>query len=328
MKLRTAVVGAGRIAWAHLTAIKNNPDIGELSAIVGVPQEAERTRELAAKFGAKRASNDLDEVLADPNIDAVVLLLPNHLHHPVSIKALQAGKHVLVEKPLSNSTREANEMIKVAAQADRVLMVAQCRRYFAGAQEAKKRIAQLGRPLEIVHLLGVNVPAAQVDWWKSAADTGGLVLGLNGPHVADTMVWLMGAAPIRIYAQTATLKAGHWEGEDQATVVMTFPDGSIGTGHLSFNMMPQVNERWIIGPNGTMRLIDDRTLWVGGEKVIDEKLTPYLEGDSSFNNQFKEFATAIRDGRKPLTTAENVWPAVRILEAALESAKKNMPVNF
>lgn len=328
MKLRTAVVGVGRIAWAHLTAIKNNPDLGELTAVVGVPQEAERTKELAAKFGAKRASNNLDEVLADPNIDAVVLLLPNHLHAPVGIKALQSGKHVLVEKPLSNSAREADEMIKAATQANRTLMVAQCRRYFPGAQEAKKRIAELGRPLEIVHLLGVNVPTAQVDWWKSAADTGGLVLGLNGPHVADTMCWLMGSAPVRVYAQTATLKKGHWEGEDQATVVMTFPDGSIGTGHLSFNMLPQVNERWIIGPNGTMRLTDDRTLWVGDKKVVDEKLTPYLEGDISFDNQFKEFATAIRDGRKPLTTAENVRPAVRVLEAALESARKNAPVDL
>jgi predicted dehydrogenase len=219
-------------------------------------------------------------------------------------------------------------MIKAATQANRVLMVAQCRRYFAGAQEAKKRIAELGRPLEIVHLLGVDVPSASVDWWKSAANTGGLVLGLNGPHVADTIIWLMGAAPIRVYAQTATLKAGNWEGEDQATVVMSFADGSIGTGHLSFNMKPQVNERWIVGPNGTMRLTDDRTLWVGDEKVIEEKLKPYLEGDSSFDNQFKEFATAIRDGRKPLTTAENVRPAVQVLEAALESARKNTPIEL
>ncbi|MGH9805999.1 MAG: Gfo/Idh/MocA family protein, partial [Terriglobia bacterium] len=110
-RLRTAVVGPGRIARAHLVAIRNNKDLAEVAVVVGLPEEADRTRELAAEFGAGRASNDLDQVLADPEIDAVVLTLPNHLHEPVARKALQAGKHVLVEKPLSNTVKEADAMI-------------------------------------------------------------------------------------------------------------------------------------------------------------------------------------------------------------------------
>lgn len=325
-KLRTAVVGPGRIALAHLQAIRNNSDVAELTAVVGLPQEAERTRELAARYGAASASDNLDEVLADPGIDAVVLTLPNHLHCPIAVQALQAGKHVLVEKPLSNSVDEADAMISAAEDAGRVLMVAQCRRFFPGAQEAKRRVSDLGRPLDIVHVLGVDVPKAQAEWWRSADATGGLVLGLNGPHVIDTILWLMGEEPIRVYAQTGRLRPENWQGEDQATVVMTFADGSVATGHLSFNMRPHTNERWIIGPKGTLHLTHDRTLAVDGDIVIEADLTPYIEGDQSFDGQFREFADAIRQGRAPLAAADEVRPVVKVLSAALLSARESRPI--
>lgn len=327
-KLRTAVVGPGRIALAHLTAIKNNSDLAELIAVVGLPQEAGRTRELASRFGAPRACDSLEETLADPQIDAVVLTIPNHLHCAVAVEALKAGKHVLVEKPLSNTVEEADQMVAAADAAGRVLMVAQCRRFFPGAQEAKKRVAQLGRPLDIVHMLGVNVPQAQADWWKSADATGGLALGLNGPHVIDTILWLMGERPVRVYAQTGRLKPQNWQGEDQATVVLTFADGSIATGHLSFNMRPHTNERWIVGPNGSMHLTHDRLLRLDGQEIVDGALTPYIEGDESFDSQFREFALAIQEGRVPQASASEVRPVVEVLSAALTSARTNAPVEL
>jgi len=327
-KLRTAVVGPGRIAIAHLTAIRNNPDLGELAAVVGLPVEASRTRELAQRFDAKWASDDLDEVLASPDIDAVVLTVPNHLHCMIAVKALRAGKHVLVEKPLANTVEEADEMLRAAEAADRVLMVAQCRRFFPGALETKRRIQSLGRPLDIVHVLGVDVPDVQADWWRSAESTGGLALGLNGPHVVDGILWLMGEMPIRVYAQTSRLKPEKWQGEDQATLVMTFADGSTATGHLSFNMRPHVNERWIVGPNGTLHLKHDRTLLQDGESVMEGIMTPYIEGDESFDAQYREFALAIREGRTPLASGQEVRAVVEILSAALTSAGNNRPIEL
>jgi predicted dehydrogenase len=327
-RVRTAVVGPGRIAVAHLRAIKANEDVAELAAVVGVPAEAEHTRRLASEYGAGRACDDLDEILGDPDIDALVLTLPNHLHCPISVRALQAGKHVLIEKPLSNTVAEADEMIRAAEDAGRVLMVAQCRRFFPGAQEAKRRVAELGRPLDITHILGVDVPSARVDWWKSAEITGGLVLGLNGPHVIDTILWLMGEAPIRIYAQTGRLKPENWQGEDQATVVMTFADGSVATGHLSFNMRPETNERWIVGPKGSMQLTHDRILRLDGKTLVESPVVPYIEGDESFENQFREFAEAIRGGRVPLASATEVRPVVEVLAAALASARDNRPIEI
>jgi predicted dehydrogenase len=327
-KLRTAVVGPGRIVRAHLTAIRNNPNLGELAAVVGRATSADRTRQLAEKFGAKQASNDFDEILASPKVDAVVLTVPNHLHCAMAVKALRAGKHVLVEKPLANTVDEADEMLRAAEAAGRVLMVAQCRRFFPGALEAKRRIQALGRPLDIVHILGVDVAAVQAEWWRSTELTGGLALGLNGPHVVDTILWLVGEVPVRIYAQSARLKPQNWQGEDQVTLVMTFADGSTATGHLSFNMRPYTNDRWIVGPHGSLQLTHDRTLRQNGEVVVDGTLTPYIDGDESFDAQYREFASAIREGRMPLASAQEVRPVVEILSAARASARRNQPIEF
>jgi predicted dehydrogenase len=327
-KLRVAVIGPGRISRAHLVAIRNNTSVAELAAIVGLPSEHERTVALATEFAAGRACDDLDAALADEAIDAVVLTVPNHLHRELAVKALRAGKHVLVEKPLANTVEDADAMIAAAEAAGRVLMVAQCRRFFPAAAEARRRITELGRPLDITHVLGVHVEDAKTDWWRSASMTGGLALGLNGPHVIDTILWLMGDEPIRVYAQTSRLRPQKWEGEDQATVVLTFADGSIATGHLSLNLKPEANERWIVGPQGCMQLSNDRTLVLNGECVVNGKLSAYIDGDESFDTQFREFVTAIREGRAPLASAAEVRPSVAVLAAALESAARNQPISL
>lgn len=327
-KIRVAVVGPGRISRAHLSAIRNNADVAELACIVGLPQEHERTVALASEFDAQGASDDLAQTLADPGIDAVVLTVPNHLHRDVAVQAMRAGKHVLVEKPLANSVEEADAMIAEASERGRVLMVAQCRRFFAGAAQAREQVRELGRPLDITHVLGVYVDDAKVDWWRSASKTGGLALGLNGPHVVDSILWLMGELPVRVYAQTSRLKPEKWEGEDQATVVLTFADGSVATGHLSLNMRPQVNERWIVGPKGCMQLTNDRTLTLDGQTLVSAELKDYIDGDESFDAQFREFVSAIREGRTPQSSAAEVRPVVVVLAAALESAARNMPIDL
>ncbi|MDF3881444.1 Gfo/Idh/MocA family protein [Cupriavidus basilensis] len=327
-KIRVAVIGPGRISRAHLNAIRNNADVAQLSSVVGLPHEHERTVALAKEFGADKASDDLALTLSDPEIDAIVLTVPNHLHRDVAIQAMRAGKHVLVEKPLANSVEDADAMIAEANATGRLLMVAQCRRFFAGAALAKKRIRELGRPLDITHVLGVFVDDAKVDWWRSASKAGGLAIGLNGPHVVDTILWLMGEQPVRVYTQTTRLKPEKWEGEDQATIVLTFADGSIATGHLSLNMRAHVNERWMVGPKGCMQLTNDRTLTLNGDTVVSAELTPYIDGDESFDGQFREFAMAIREGRSPLCSAVEVRPVVAVLAAALESASRNMPIEL
>lgn len=325
--LRVALVGPGRIAPAHLDAITAAPDVARLVTVAGLPHERERATELGRRYGAERTGDDVRTVAEARDVDAVVLTVPNHVHAPLATELLAAGKHVLVEKPLATTVADTDLMIAAAERHDRVLMAGQCRRFFRGAQEARRRVGELGGPVVVVHHLGVFAEGAAAAWWRSAADTGGLALGLNGPHVVDTMLWLVGAAPTRVYARTRRLR-DHWEGEDEAVVVVDFADGSLGTGHVSLNARQPVNDRWVTGPAATMRLTDDRNLWLDGAPVVQEEVTPYLEGDTAFRAQFREFAGAVLDERVPQASAREVRSVALVLEAALRSQRTGLPVDL
>jgi UDP-N-acetyl-2-amino-2-deoxyglucuronate dehydrogenase len=323
--LRVALVGPGRIAIAHLEAMKANADVAELVAIAGVEHERERTGELVRRYGAERAVHDFAEVLDAGDIQAVVLTVPNHLHAELAIRLLERGIHVLVEKPLANSLAESDAMIEAAARSGATLMVGQCRRWFDGARAAKARIASLGRPLSFVHVLGVWVEHAQTAWWKHSSGPGGLAVELNGPHVIDSMLWLVDAEPVRVFAQTRRLR-DEWAGEDEAVLVVDFADGSVATGCISLNTRPAVNDRWIAGPHGGLRLTDDRTLWVDGRLEVEQEVTPYIGGDVSFERQFREFADALREGREPETSGAALRPVAAVMEAVDLSRRTNAPV--
>lgn len=326
-KLRVALVGPGRIATAHLEAISAGQDIATLVAVAGLPHERERTEELAQKYGAERAVHSTDEILEADDIDAVVLTVPNHVHASLTTALVGAGKHVLIEKPLSTSLSDADLMINAAADANRTLMVAQCRRFFDGAQQAKKAVSELGSPLTLVHTLGVYVDHVATGWWKSAAEAGGLAVGLNGPHVIDTMLWLIDSRPTRVYAQTRRLRE-LWEGEDEAMFIVEFEDGSIATGYISLNTQIPVNDRLVNGPLGSLRLVDDRNLWINDRPAAHEPVIPYINGDPSFENQFREFAGAIRDGRAPQASAQEVRTVVAVMEAIQKSQESGQPVDL
>lgn len=325
--LGVALVGPGRIATAHLEAIAAARDVATLVSVAGLPHERGRTDELAGNYGARRADHDPEAVLHADDIDAVVLTVPNHVHASLAVRLLEAGKHVLVEKPLATTVADTDLMIEAAERNDRVLMAAQCRRFFRGAQVAKQRITEIGGPISLVHLLGVYAEGLATDWWKSASDVGGLALGLNGPHIVDTMLWLVGTAPTRVYARTRRLR-DHWEGEDEAVLVVDFADGSLGTGYLSLNARQPFNDCRINGPDGTVLLRDDRNLWICGNAVVEEQVTPYIQGDSSFEQQFREFADAVANKRVPQASAREVRPVAAVLEAARRSHQIGAPVEL
>ncbi|MDN5854829.1 MAG: Gfo/Idh/MocA family oxidoreductase [Actinomycetia bacterium] len=324
--LRTALIGPGRISVAHLDAITANSD-ATLVAVAGLPDEADRTTTLADRFHAERAVHHSDAVVGADDIDAVVLTVPNHIHAPLAIQLLNAGKHVLIEKPLTTNLTDADQMIETAERTDRTLMVGQCRRFFPGAQRARAMIHALGRPLAINHHLGVFAEHAATDWWTHASEAGGLAVGLNGPHVIDTMLWLIGARPVRVYAQTRRLR-DQWEGEDEATFILDFDDGSIATGNISLNSRAPVNHRWINGPAGSLQLIDDRNLWHDGNQIVSEEVTPYIDGDASFRNQFDEFVSAIGEQRPPESSAVEARAVVAVMEAVQSSQEKGQPIQL
>jgi predicted dehydrogenase len=298
--------------------VKASADLAELTAFVDPRRE--RAQEAARQHDVRKVYADLDEALAARTVDAVVLCAPNHLHAPLAIAAANAGCHVLVEKPLANTVAEADAMIEAAFRHNVVLMAAQCRRFTKAVLHAKECLAQMGPVFSIVHTLAVQFSGALTDWWPSAEKTGGLVLGLNGPHVVDTILWLMGKQPTRVQA-TAARHNTQWEGEDEAALLLDFEGGGMGIGHLSFNATHGINERFIWAERGSMRMSDETRLIVNDQLVVDEVYGPYLQGGPNFDAQTREFLTAIRDGRTPMASASEVRTCIEVLEAARHAIK-------
>lgn len=322
--VRLAVVGLGRISHSHLAAISALGDNAELVAVVS--RREDEARSVADRYGARKVYLDYDAALADPEIDGVVICTPNRMHPRDSIVAAEAGKHVLVEKIMANTVAEADAMIRAADRSSVILMIAQCRRFFDAVMTARQSIREIGKPINIIHYLGVMFADAPTAWWKEE-DMENLVLDMNGPHVIDTILWLMREKPVRVYAETYHNNP-QWNGCDEATVQLSFESGAMATGHISFNSKPEVNERYIVGSSGSMRIANDRDLWVNGELRVKEDLADYLQGGSNFKRQMLEFVQAIREKREPIASGRQVREVIRVLEAARSSAANHQAVNL
>src|SRR6266436_2680106 len=136
-KLRCAVIGAGAIGLEHLQSLTSCP---RAAAVAIAENHPLRAREASERFKIPRSYADYRELLEQPDIDAVTIALPNYLHAPVAMEALRARKHVLLEKPMATSAKEAAKMVEVARNMKRTLMVAQNMRFNRHTQIAKVAI--------------------------------------------------------------------------------------------------------------------------------------------------------------------------------------------
>ena len=192
------IVGCGAVtARSHLPALRG---IAGARVVALADPQIERTREIAARFNVPKAVADYRELLDE--VDALILALPHHLHAPIGSEVLQAGKHVLMEKPLANTVGECDRLIAAARQGNMVLAVGQVRRYMTAYKAAKQWIASgvLGE------LAGFGAEEGGIYNWPVASDfffrpekSGGGVLMDTGAHVLDALLWWLGDFEVTAY---------------------------------------------------------------------------------------------------------------------------------
>ena len=188
---RVGVIGAGSIAQSHLTAYSQNPDV-ELIAVADM--NLERAQQVAEQHGATRAYADPHELLADPEIDGVSICTWNDSHAAWAIAAVEAGKHVLVEKPIARTLAEAEELQRVVEAHDRVVQVGFVRRHSPNCQVLKTFIDQ-GDLGEIYYARASCLRRAgnPGGWFADQEISGGGPLLDIGIHVLDLCWYLMGS---------------------------------------------------------------------------------------------------------------------------------------
>jgi predicted dehydrogenase len=323
-KVKIAIIGLGRIARTHIDSIQHWPEICELAAVVDINEELARA--YAKEFNVPYYIT-VEEALEDSNIDAVVICLPHDLHEPVTVKAANAGKHVLVEKVMATSVTEGLSMVAAAKRNGTKLMVAQSRRYFKAFHEARMHLDKIGKITNSIYnftcFFDKNIAPP---WWKSKDATGGLAYPMLGSHAIDITLWMLDdREPVSVYASGVSNNPD-FEGDDDITIIIGFNDGTQTTCFLGLNNRYPKHEGHLIGKKGSLYwsqygdhvgLIGtaDTDVIVNGEKIISGTLEPH-----NFAIQMKEFVDSIIEDREPLTSGEKIITQLKIIEAAQRSA--------
>jgi len=254
--IRIAIAGAGAIAErAHIPALRSVADAQIIAIQSRTADKAERVARAIWPGDAGRPNvySDFDEMLARERPDAVGIFTPNHLHCEFTVKALSAGAHVLVEKPMAPTAAAARRMADAAATARRVLMVAMQRRYGGIERAIKDAVTSgaIGRPHFIRARLAHGGPeswAPGQKWFTTASQAGGGAMLDLGVHAADLAIWIMGEAD-SVSGQVGVL-VKQIEVEDTGAMIIHFKSGAIGVVEASWSSMPPLSAIEIYGNEG------------------------------------------------------------------------------
>ena len=254
--IRIAISGAGAITErAHIPALRSVADAQIIALQSRTADKAERVARAIWPDHALRPKvySDFDEMLARERPDAVGIFTPNNLHCEFTVKALNAGAHVLVEKPMAVTAAEARTMVETAAKTRRVLMVAMQRRFGGVERAIKDALASgaIGTPHFIRARLSHGGPelwAPGQNWFTTASEAGGGAMLDLGVHVADLAIWFMGEVD-SVSGQVGTL-ARQIEVDDTGAMILHFKSGALGVVEASWSSRPPLSAIEIYGTEG------------------------------------------------------------------------------
>jgi predicted dehydrogenase len=323
--LSVGVIGAGGIARSHIGAIEENDNI-RLVAVMDV--DAERAEAVANQHNAT-AYTTLDPLLDNPEVEAVHVCTPHNLHGDQVVAAAQAGKHVIVEKPMALTLADCDRMIAACDEAGKILMVGQVMRYYPVNRKIKQMIAD-GEIGSVGHLMRRRYsyfhpapPEGGDRHWYLDLELGGIcVLYCFGPHEYDILHWYLDSPVTEVYARGTEGTELYNGQKDSYTAMLTHANGAVSVLSQSVVCHSGAHDQYIIGSEGSMMLAGNRLL-VNGEEVEVEGTT-----GGGMRNQIREFATCCLEGTEPDASGHSVRHSMAIIEAAKESAERQAPVDM
>lgn len=345
-KLRIGQIGCGGNGTGHLEAGRVSGVVEPVAVCDIIAERAESRKE---KYGAKAAYLDYRELLQRDDVEAVVISVPNYIHHEIAIAALQAGKHVLCEKPMTIKADWAEEMVKTANASGLVFQVGMTSRFRPEAQWLKKYVAA-GNLGEVYFGRARYVRRSGIPGWGSwftrKEQSGGGPLIDIGVHVLDLTWYLMGC-PKPVSVSGACFSAlGHrkkgvgswgrvdWDGyfdvEDFATALVRFENGAVISLEASWAAYTNENNAIdLLGTEKGAQLETDKVTLLTQEDDhnMDTVVTmPKRRNVNNFVRQMEAFAKAVKEGGPVMTTGDQGLQMVKMLLGIYESARTQKEV--
>lgn len=345
---KVAIIGCGSIGNTHADSYRQDPRVELAWAVDLIPERAEG---FIGTYGVARAATDAAAAFADPAVDAVSICLPNHLHAPMTIAALQAGKHVLCEKPIALSLDEATAMQRAAKTADRVLAIGVVNRYNSYVNLVKELIAA-GELGDVYHVSfsfkGYRSIPGLGGWFTTKALSGGGVMIDWGVHFLDLVMYVLGLPePVSVsgvaHSQLARdMQAyaflGMWAGPpryDGVYDVEEYVSGIVRTtgpaiafeGAWAQNIDKPAMHLDFLGTKAGLRLQYGQgfTLYGSENGVLFEK-TPHAREANHFHAEMAGFIDSVRDGTPNRAHIDQVIVSQQIIDAVYLSAAEGREI--
>ena len=341
------LIGAGMIANYHARAIQalEKTHNVRLVGVAGFSESEAQT--FAGKYGLSFHTGSVDELLARPDIDVVSIVTPSGAHLEPALKAIGAGKHLIVEKPIEITIARTDTILSAAHEAGVKVMAIFQARFSAGAQAVRKAV-EAGRFGRLV------LCSAYVKWhrsveyytgWKGslALDGGGAVMN-QSIHAVDLLQWFVGM-PSDVFARKTRCVHGGIEAEDTAVASFRFPNGALGALEATTAAWPGWERRIeICGEDGSAIIEDDRIVrWEFRVPLPEDAVlstpsgtggaasgagAPDQIGFEGHRIQIVEMIRSLREGTPLSVDGAQARNAVALISAIYDSAERGVPVNI
>lgn len=343
-KVKFGIIGAGNIGKVHAKTLSQIKDQAEIVAITDIYRPLAEERAAENEIG--KVYDSADQLLADQDIDVVVIGVPNKYHAPIAVQALRAGKHIILEKPMAINIEAAKEIVRAQRETQKIVMIPHQMRWEAGAQQLKKHVetGELGRIYNAKTGLfrRKGIPGWGT-WFTRDEESGGGPLIDIGVHMLDLALYLMGSPkPVSVfgstYAEFGPRKKGignwgtpNWDGkydvEDLASAMIKMEDGSTLTLEVSWAVNSGVENNGpfvhLMGSEGGASLrgkIGFLYAERDGEPV-DTKLEVPEGKDQARVHMYQHFIECFHSGKTPVSNVMTGFTNNLILDAIYRSSQ-------
>lgn len=306
-KLKVAVVGVGFWGRNHVRVLN---ELSEVEVAAVCDTDPQRAKDVAEKFGLK-SYTDSQEMWRKEEIDAATLCVWSTNLGSEAIKALKAGKHILVEKPMARSAKEARRIISLADKQKRHVAVGFIERFNPAVQHLRKMIND-----EQIGTL-VSATAKRVSRWPERLGDIGVVKD-TAIHDIDMMRYIFEENPLAVYANAGSLK--HARFEDYVQIMLTFSKGRTAFIEANWLTPYKIRKLTVTGSKAILSL--DYITQETSIETEGQTLTPRQEWREPLKLELENFVRSILEGQKPAVSGLDGLRALEIAEAALKSANK------
>ena len=336
-KLGVGIIGLGIISDAHEKGMLDSADIADVVAVCDIDRSKAERR--AKRFGAE-VYTEYHALLANPKVEVVDIILPHNLHYQVASDAIEAGKHILIEKPLTLSSESGSDLIRKARQCGIIFSVAENTRFVTAYQEVEKILnaGELGKILSVRTLIaGTEIYRLVNDnTWKGKKEgSGGGVLMDAAPHTFYLLKWLFGGiSSLQAFEEQLINQS---EVEDNASVFGRLNNGSLFHSQFSFTVQAPWTERLEINGYDGSLIIDQISDPVGliykgtsdfNGRKLEIPFDPEYWKYNSIACEVAAFLKAVQNGGVPAVDPGDANYAVYAVEKAYESVRLGQKVTL